>query len=184
MMIFSFAYQSDTAQQRTCGNEIFWQDTASKEKTKFTDDLLRKHYSNHEIGSLSLVTIPVVVHILWFDSSEDISDATIKEQIAILNQAFSMSNHDVTNVPEEFKSFTGSTKIRFCLASMTPENEPTNGIIRKRTTIPELGLSDHLYESNVGGSNAWDTDKYLNIWVADTGKIIAGLGTYPNQTSP
>ena len=184
ILIFAFAYQSVTAQQHICGNEILWKDKVSKEKTKFTDDLLRKHLSNHGIRSRSLVTIPVVVHVLWFDSSEDISDAAIKEQIAILNQAFSRSNHDVTKVPEEFKSVTGSTKIRFCLASMTPENEPTNGIIRKRTTIPEIGLSDHLYESNAGGSNAWDSDKYLNIWVADTGKIIVGFGTYPNQTPP
>lgn len=145
---------------------------------------MRKHLRDHGIVSRTLVTIPVVVHVLWFDSSEDISDASIKEQITILNQAFSRSNHDVTKVPEEFKSVIGSTKIRFCLASITPENEPTNGIIRKRTTIPEIGLSEILYESNAGGSDAWDTDKYLNIWVADTGKLIAGFGTYPNQTPP
>ncbi len=172
------------SQQRICGNEIFWQTKVSKEKTKFTDDLLRMYLSNHEKGSRSLVTIPVVVHVLWFDSSEDISDASINEQIAILNQAFSMSNHDITNVPEEFKSVIGSTKIRFCLASMTPENEPTNGIIRKLTIIPEIGLSDILFDSNAGGSDAWDSDKYLNIWIANTGKIISGFGTYPNQTPP
>ncbi len=67
---------------------------------------------------------------------------------------------------------------------MTPENEPTNGIIRKRTIIPEIGLSDILYDSNAGGSDAWDSDKYLNIWIANTGKIISGFGTYPNQTPP
>lgn len=182
ILIFAIAYQSVTGQQRICGNEIFWQDKVSKENRKIADDLLEKYTNRNYIESRSLITIPVVVHILWFDPSEDISDASINEQLKILNQAFSRSNDDVTKVPEEFKSVTSSTIIRFCLASITPENLPTSGIIRKRTNINEIGLSENLFDTNAGGSDVWDSDKYLNIWIANTGKIIAGFGTYPNQT--
>ncbi|MEL6867873.1 MAG: zinc-dependent metalloprotease, partial [Bacteroidota bacterium] len=27
----------------------------------------------------------------------------------------------------------------------------------------------------------WDTDRYLNIWIANTGDFITGYGTFPNQ---
>lgn len=169
-------------QKRICGNEIFWQDKASNEKKKITDDLLKKYLSSNFLESRSQITIPVVVHVLWFDPSENVSDAVITEQLEILNQAFSKSNPDITNVPEEFKSVTGSTKIRFCLANTSPESEPTIGIIRKQTTIPEIGLTENLYDSNAGGSETWNSAKYLNIWIANTGRIISGFGTYPNQT--
>ena len=184
ILIFAFTYQSVTAQQRICGNEKFWQDKLSKEEKKLTDDLIKKYIRDNFVNTRSQITIPVVVHVLWYDSSEDISDEAIIEQMKILNQAFSKSNSDITKIPEEFISVAGSTNIRFCLASVTPQNLPTSGILRKRTNINELGLSENLYDSNAGGSDAWDSDKYLNIWIANTGKFIAGFGTYPNQTPP
>jgi len=162
----------------------YWEDKLSKEEKKLTDDLIKKYIRDNFVNTRSQITIPVVVHVLWYDSSEDISDEAIIEQMKILNQAFSKSNSDITKIPEEFISVAGSTNIRFCLASVTPQNLPTSGILRKRTNINELGLSENLYDSNAGGSDAWDSDKYLNIWIANTGKFIAGFGTYPNQTPP
>lgn len=184
LLIFIIVSRYVAAQHRICGNEIFWQDRMSKEKRQLTDDLLKKHSDYNFVGFRSQITIPVVVHVLWFDPSEDISDSVIKEQLEILNQAFSRSNYDITKVPEEYKSVTGSTNIRFCLTNTTPENYPTDGIVRKRTTESEIGLSQNLYDSEAGGSNVWDSDRYLNIWVANTGKFISGFGTYPNQTPP
>ena len=182
ILFFVIVSHSITGQQRICGNEIFWQDKVSREKKELTDDLIKNYHDHNFLESRSLITIPAVVHVLQFDPSENISDAVIIEQVEILNQAFSRSNNDINKIPEEFKSFTGTTKIRFCLANITPENEPTNGIIRKQIAIPEIGLSENLYDNTAGGSKAWDTDKYLNIWIANTGKVISGFGTYPNQT--
>jgi len=184
ILIFVFVSQSVAAQQHNCGNEIFWQDKVSKEKKKLTDGLLKNYLSDNFVNTRSQITIPVVVHVLWFDQSENISDEAINGQIDILNLSFHGSNHDRSKVPEEFNSVIGSTNIRFCLASITPENLSTSGIERKRTNINEVGLSEILYDSKTGGYDAWDTDKYLNIWVANTGKFISGFGTYPNQTPP
>jgi hypothetical protein len=176
--------QSVFGQHRSCGNEIFWQDKKSKENRQITDELLNDYLENNELEYRATIIIPVVIHVLWFETSENIHDDDIFKQLEILNQAFRGTNHDINKVPEEFKSVTGSTKIRFCLAGTTPENEPTNGIIRKRTFIPEIGLSENIYYTDAGGSDAWDSDKYLNIWIANTGSNIAGFGTYPNQTTP
>lgn len=149
-------------QQRICGNELIFGDKSSKEKMVLSDGLLKKHNDNNFVDSRSEVIIPVVVHVLWFDPSENVSDAAINGQLDILNQAFSGINRDITKVPEEFRSVTGSTSISFFLASITPYNEYITGIARKRTTIPELGLSVYLSDSHADGSEAGDSDKYLN----------------------
>ena len=184
VLIIVFVIGDVDAQQRICGNELFFGDKISKEKSESNDSLVH-HFINQNFSNVrSQITIPVVVHILWFDPSENISDEAIIAQLEILNQDFTGSNIDINKVPEEFKGVIGSTNIRFCLASVTPENLPSAGIIRKRTNINEIGLSQNLYDTNAGGSDAWDSYKYLNIWVANSGSFISGFGTYPNLAPP
>ena len=54
--------------------------------------------------------------------------------------------------------------------------------MRVRTIVDEAGISDSLFFDSTGGSHAWDTERYLNIWVANTGKYLSGYGTYPALT--
>ena len=63
--------------------------------------------------------------------------------------------------------------IEFELAKLDPDGNPTNGIIRKSTPIPTFGQfpinltnADRVKES-LYGSEIWDPDRYLNIWVCD-----------------
>ena len=46
-----------------------------------------------------LITIPVVVHVVYKKAEENISDAQIKSQIAVLNEDFRATNTDATNTP-------------------------------------------------------------------------------------
>ena len=57
-------------------------------------------------NSSPTVTIPVVFHILYNvnNSSQNISTARIYEQINVLNDDFSASNSDISNVPAAFQS--------------------------------------------------------------------------------
>jgi hypothetical protein len=48
------------------------------------------------------VTIPVVVNVVWNTASENISDAQIQSQIAVLNADFRALNADRTNTPAIF----------------------------------------------------------------------------------
>ncbi len=184
LLTFLFVFGNVYSQQRICGNELIILDKMSNKKSEIRDSIKYHFILQNLANNRSKITIPVVVHVLWFDQSENISDEIIIGQLEILNQAFNGTNTDLNNVPREFKSVIGSINIRFCLASVTPENLPTNGIVRRRTTISEIGLSENLYDTDADGSDAWDSDKYLNIWIANTGNFISGFGTYPNQTPP
>lgn len=148
-------------------------------------NLKLKETTRNDKNAISLrneATIPIVVHIVWNSLEENVSDQTIVEQIAILNRDFNGENNDLENVPDEFQPYLAKKGIRFCLASVDPMGLPTSGIVRLNTEVEAIGTKEDLFYSNLGGSYAWDTERYLNIWVANTGEFITGYGTFPGQT--
>jgi hypothetical protein len=125
-------------------------------------------------------TVPVVVHVVWNTPQENLSDEQVFEQIEILNQDFNRENKDLRDVPEEFRPFIAKQGVRFCLAAETPDGQPTSGITRHNTVLEVVGTKEDLY----GIAPAWDTERYLNIWVANTGDFLTGFGTYPGLVPP
>ncbi|RAJ73491.1 putative secreted protein (Por secretion system target) [Chitinophaga dinghuensis] len=114
------------------------------------------------------VTIPVVVHIV-LDNPDIVSDAQVQSQIDVLNKDYTATNSDVMLTPAVWQSLIGNSNINFCLAQRTPDGEPSNGIVRVKTAP---GRSFQIYNgapdvkySTTGGSDAWDSKRYLNIWV-------------------
>ena len=76
----------------------------------------------------SSVTIPVVVHIVYNSTTENISDADIYNQINILNRDFRRRNADSTQTPSVWKSLAADIDIEFCLASRDTLGNSTTGI--------------------------------------------------------
>ncbi len=115
--------------------------------------------------------IPVVVHILYTQPSENINDSLVFNQLEVLNNAFRRDNADSVYTRNEFKPFAGDAGIEFYLADLDPDGNPTTGITRKSTTQPAgLGFSafnDAMKKTSTGGTDAWPTDRYLNIWVCN-----------------
>lgn len=137
-------------------------------------------YGNEVLNFRSETTIPVVVHIVWNSPQENLSDGQVLEQIEILNQDFNGKNEDLRDVPEKFKPFIARKGIRFCLAAETQDGQPTSGITRHKTDLEVVGTKEDLYDI----APAWDTERYLNIWVANTGDFLTGFGTYPLIVPP
>jgi hypothetical protein len=126
--------------------------------------------------SVATVTIPVVVHIVYNDATENISDAQIKSQIDVLNKDFRRKNTDATNTWPQ----AADTGIEFCLASTDPSGKATNGITRTYTANTSFSTSGDAVKYSVkGGKDAWPTDTYLNIWVCDISGTVLGFGQFP-----
>lgn len=124
----------------------------------------------------TVVTIPVVVHVLWKTASQNISNAQINSQIAILNEDYRKLNADFTSVvPAAFQPFGADLEINFVLAVRTPDNQPTTGIVRKQ--IANSMVFDEEYYT-AAGSEAWDPTSYLNIWVGPISEVLLGFA-YP-----
>jgi hypothetical protein len=126
---------------------------------------------NGEVSSI--IRIPVVVHVVYKNEAQNISDAQINSQIDALNRDFRRLNADSVNTPDRFKYLAADVQIEFVLATSDPSGRPTTGIIRKKTSVNNWMLDDKIKFSAQGGDDAWDSRYYLNIW---TGNLFSLLG--------
>jgi hypothetical protein len=127
----------------------------------------------------AIVTIPVVVHIVLDDPSL-VTDEQVQSQLDVLNADYAGENADSVNIPAAFKPLFGKGNIRFCLALRSPSNEPSSGITRKiSSTISIPGDSDPVKYATMGGVDAWDVNRYLNIWVCKMGENDLGYSFMP-----
>jgi hypothetical protein len=113
------------------------------------------------------VHIPVVVHVVWHTSAENISEAQIESQIEVLNRDFRATNPDKADVPAVFQDLIADSRLEFHLATTDPDGHPTNGITRTETSRTEFSDDDSVKFSARGGIDAWPTDRYLNVWVCN-----------------
>ncbi len=130
-----------------------------------------------------VVTIPVVVHVVYNTSSQNISDAQINSQIAILNQDFRKLNADISIVPSAFSGLAADCEIQFCLAQRDPNGNATNGIVRKSTTVTSFSSNDNIKRNANGGSDPWNTSAYLNIWVGNLSGGLLGYAQFPGGSA-
>ena len=127
----------------------------------------------------AIVEIPVVVHIVYRLEEDNISDEQVFEQIEILNEAFNGQALIDADIPSEFLQSVAAVNFKFCLANTDPDGNPASGITRKEVETINIGSLDRIYYNAQGGVDAWDTDRYINIWVAETNKDIIGKASFP-----
>ena len=142
----------------------------------FTNDYIISHPAG---SSRVVVTIPVVVHVIYNTSTQNISDAQINSQLTILNNDFRKLNADRTSVPSVFSALSADCEINFCLAQRTPSGISTTGIVRVSTATTSFIDDDRVKSSSTGGDNAWDATQYLNIWVCNLGGGLLGYAQFP-----
>lgn len=129
--------------------------------------------TNARSGAPTVIKIPVVVHIVYKNAADNISDAVVKSQIEALNRDFRRTNGDTANTPVRFRAVAADVQIEFYLATADPKGRATSGIVRKQTSTANFYNNDKIKFSAQGGDDAWDSKSYLNIWV---GRLISGAG--------
>ena len=138
-----------------------------------------KDHPNH--SKKTIITIPVVVHVVWNTNAENISDAQIFSQIDVLNKDFGRTNVDVINTPSIWQGIAADCEIEFCLAATDPNGNATTGVTRTQTTETSFSMQgDPIKSSSSGGISAWSNNDYLNIWVGDLSGGILGYATPPS----
>lgn len=168
---------------RTCSTmdvlEIQMQkDPAIQQRMERLEQFTQQYVSrNSSARATGIVTIPVVVHVVYRRGSQNISESQILSQIQVLNEDFRRTNGDQTNTWSQ----AADTEIEFCLASVDPNGNSTNGITRTSTRKRSFSSTrDDVKFSSSGGKDAWPTDQYLNIWVCDLSNGLLGYAQFPN----
>lgn len=138
-------------------------------------------YTAHFKRESAVITVPVVVHVLYYNSEQNLPKQQIESQIAVLNEDFRKLNDDTVNIPDRFREFAADPQIEFCLAQFDPDGNPTDGIVRVAVGIEEIGATDKYYRASTGGSDIWDPRYYLNIWVCEINGKTLGFAYLPGS---
>ncbi|MEL6925571.1 MAG: M43 family zinc metalloprotease, partial [Bacteroidota bacterium] len=124
------------------------------------------------------LTVSIVYHIAGggdpIGVGQNISDERIYAQTELLNQCFYAENLGFDNAPDRWADVLGNSNIQFCLASVDPNGQPTNGIMRY---TEEAGSSDAIdqFKQQV----QWDPLTYLNIYITPLSGGLLGFAYLP-----
>lgn len=108
----------------------------------------------------------MVVHVVYHEAEENISDAQIRSQIVALNRDFQNLQADLSDVDASFINGIGNPNINFVLVE-----EPELAIKRIATDVVVFG-NKNISSTSSGGFDGWDSDLYFNIWV---GNLLPGV---------
>jgi len=122
-------------------------------------------------------TLPTVVHVIYANSLENISDEQVLSQIEVLNQDYRRENPDQDQTPREFRNRASDTHVEFCMAKQDPDGNPTNGI--NRVSFSGSPFSEQYINEVIKPSTVWDPNRYFNIWVCHIADEILGFAQFP-----
>lgn len=167
-----------------CVSHDLLESTLAPETRRLLSELDKPDRKSTGTRSDEVIRIPVVVHVLYNKSIENISDVQIKSQVDVLNEDYRKLN----TITHSY-SQAADTKFEFYLASTDPNGNATTGVVRKFT--PSVSFDINLSKAldvkpninmkvdSLGGSNAWPSDRYLNIWVVNLQDYYKGFATFP-----
>ncbi len=173
---------------RTCGSMDHLQqqiaaDPAVEQRMQQIEQATSQWLSDPSHRTGAVITIPVVVHVVYNTTAQNISDAQVQSQIAVLNEDFRKLNADASLTPSIFSALASDCQIQFCLAQRDPNGNATTGIIRKSTTTSSFSTNDNMKRTANGGDDAWNSTQYLNLWSCNMSGGILGYAQFPGGTA-
>jgi len=140
---------------------------------------------NNKTANLEVITIPVVFHVLYNNSAENVGEEQLLSQLQVLNEDFRLQNSNINTLPSYFEGLEADVEIEFCLAQSTPEGLPFDGITRTQTNLGTFAYGDTQPAkfTALGGKDAWPRDQYLNFWVCDLSAGLLGYAQFPGEAA-
>jgi hypothetical protein len=135
---------------------------------KLEQDTARRR-ATAEKATKAIVTVKVVVNVVHKTDEQNVSDAQIKSQIAVMNRDFTAKNADKSNVPGVWKGLVTDSKICFTLFKTT----------RTKTSVESFEANDDVKRASSGGIAPLEPKKYLNLWVCALGGGLLGYAQFP-----
>ena len=110
-----------------------------------------------------IYTIPVVVHVVWKNAAENLPMEDIEDQIAELNHSYRRQNPDTVNMRPIFADVAGDAGIEFFLHDVV--RVETNAEFTPSFSLTAASMPDEVKRTADGGSDPYDVNHFLNIWV-------------------
>lgn len=171
LLIALFTVQTLSAQE-VCGTDYYMEQLRLNNPEMFqeSNDIIPQNRGLDSANADTLRIIPLVFHIFHDNEVGNISMEQIESAVEMLNEDFRRTNSDTNNTRAIFKPHAADSKIEFRLATIDPDGNCTNGVVRiNDPNLPYNGNDDTKLEST------WDVSKYFNIWVVNDIRPYPGL---------
>jgi len=120
------------------------------------------------------IQIPVVFHVIYRTSSENLPLSVLQAQIDALNEDFNLQNPGRNTIPSEFALVEANVGISFVIEQVIRVQNT-----KKRSWRPD----DSMKFSSSGGSNVVNPQEFLNVWIVNSmpyrGGQILGYAQFP-----
>ncbi len=175
--------QVNVPKSRVCVSEKILEqrmknDPSLRQRMEAIEKETSKAMENAKLLPDGTLEIPVVMNILYTNSSNNISQSQIDSQIRVLNEDFNRTNADYDS-RNPFNNVRGSLKVRFVL----------DAVNRKQTTQSIWTSDDDMKFASSGGISASSPSTKLNFWVVpdlrNSGNIneqLLGYAQFPGGT--
>jgi hypothetical protein len=160
--------------QRSCASyehlqEQMKNDPAFAKKVQNNEQAFQKYIQENRNTRNTSVTIPVIVHVVYNTTEQNISDDQVQSQIDVLNEDFTATNKDYNGYDAGYGSVKGDMSIKFCVVQ----------IRHVATTRKSFPANDNVKKTKQGGDDAIDPEHTLNIWVCNLGQNLLGYAQFP-----
>lgn len=176
---------STTYAQRNCGTmhhheQLLQKDPGAQQRMDAIENFTQQTIQQGSFQK-AVVNIPVVVHVVYNTTAQNISQAQIQSQIDVLNKDFRKLNTDASLIPSSFSSVAADCEFNFCLATVDPTGAATSGVTRTQTSVTSFTDDDKVKYTAQGGKDAWPSSSYLNLWVCNLGGGLLGYAQFPGS---
>ncbi len=188
-MAVTMGLAGQTMAQRSCStmenlDRLVEKDPRLVQKMDNLEQHIQRTIRNQKgLTQKATITIPVVFHVIYNNSTENISEEQVLSQLQVLQEDFNLQNSDYNKTPSEFAGLVANVGINFVMADTDPQGNPHSGITRTQTSKSSFGTNDDMKYTSRGGHDAWPADQYLNFWVCDLGSSLLGYAQFPGGSA-
>lgn len=129
----------------------------------------RRREVSVDLRKAKIATVRTVVHVVYREEAQNVSDAQIRSQIRALNKDFRATNADRQGTPAPWQGLVTDARIQFKVVKVT----------RTRTTKTSFSFDDGVKRAATGGIAPVDTRTHLNMWVCALGGGLLGYAQFP-----
>lgn len=184
MVASTMLAQQERPYRKLVTQEVNQRILAERPLTRVSQRTISRYFNNfRQVGQIKPKTIPVIFHIVYRTPQERVSRTQIQSQIDALNRDF---NHEVVTInhpAEQLENFINRRPermdINFCLAEVKVGNRTFDGISYIETEKRRWRHNDTIKSKDHGGSDVFQPNRYLNVWVGHFVDSISGYAQMP-----
>ena len=123
--------------------------------------------------------IPVVVHILYRAETDNLSDEQVASQIEVLNEDFAGDQRRHQERPADLHRPRRQPRPALRARHHGPLRRTDDRDHAAEDHHASFGVDDRMKAEATGGTDPWDTTRYLNIWVCRLSGGVLGYAQFP-----